>query len=507
MVDSTSLLLAATAIGALAFLARTAVLFGREPGGVDAWYYLAYARAFRQAPGLRVRLPQYLLQDQEQSYAPVFPSLLALLPDRILSRSFWAISPGIDCLTLTMLFLLALKLTAAPTVALVAALAYAVSPTLISETRALSPRSFGVFLHALSLVLLLRAAIGIPHWTWTAAALVSGALLFLSSATAMASYLFVSTCLAAVFHEPRYLVLPLLSMVLAWLGSFGHLGRVFVNYAHAVRYWVRHRRLFGAHPILDSPVYGGPRPRSSARPGDSGFMNQGFGPQMLRLLGENPFLLVLPFASESNSPWFSALFVWAASLSAFGVISTIVWPLRAFGPGRSYMKSAIFPTAYVLAAAIGTPQGLLSPAGLATLAALGASLVSVAFFLLYMRGKTNELNAHVPPGLRELTARLASLGEGGVVCLPGGYSDYVAYRSGRSVLWGSHSGSLQAFELVSPVWKERVEAAARRFGCRYLIVERTFVDPAVLVLDSRCRLLAHDSGFDLFDLAADSAPP
>ncbi len=126
--DSTSLLVAATAIGALAFFARTAVLLGREPGGVDSWYYLCYARAFRKAPGLKVGLPQYLLQDQQQSYAPIFPSLLALIPERILARIFWAISPGIDCLTLILLFLLALKLTAAPTVAVIAALAYAVSP-------------------------------------------------------------------------------------------------------------------------------------------------------------------------------------------------------------------------------------------------------------------------------------------------------------------------------------------------------------------------------------------
>lgn len=500
--DSTALLVAATAIGALAFLARTAVLFGREPGGVDAWYYLAYARAFRQRPALRVRLPQYLLQDEQQSYAPIFPSLLALLPEKILARSFWAISPGIDCLTLVFLFLLALKLTAAPTVALIAALAYAVSPTLISETRALSPRSFGVFIHAISMVLLLRAFIGVPHWSWTLGALLAGAFVYLSSATASASYVFVAACLSVALAEPGYLGLALASMAVAWVLSLGHLGRVFWNYAHAVRFWVRHRKFFGTHPILDSPLYGGPRRISSTRPGDPGFLGRGLASQMLRLLGENPFLLVLPIVGASQGLWPQALFLWAASLSAFGVIATVVWPLRAFGPGRNYMKSAIFPTAYVLAAAIGTPTGLLSAPGLATLAALGASVVSVIFFLIYMRKKKDELTAHVPPGLRAVAARLTSLPEGGVVCLPGGYSDYVTYRTGRAVLWGGHSGSLDKFELVSPVWRERVEDAARRLGVRYLVVESAFVDPAVLKLDAGCAHLAHEAGFDLFDLMA-----
>ena len=498
--ESTWLIAAAVGIGALAFFARTAVLLGREPGGVDAWYYLAYAKAFRKRPGLRVRLTHYILQDQEQSYAPVFPSLLALIPEKILARSFWAISPAIDCLTLTFLFVLALKLTASATVALVAALAYAVSPTLISETRALSPRSFGVFLHAVGLVLLMRGIIGEPHWYWTAGALLSGALVFLSSATAMASYLFVAASLSVCLSEWRYLGLAIGALVLAMVLSFGHLGRVFVNYDHSVRFWLRHRKLFGSHPILDSPIYGGPRPRTSHQPQEHGFLGQGLAAQMLRLLGENPFLLVLPIGRPTDGVWLIGLFIWAASLSAYGVIATVVWPLRAFGPGRNYMKSAIFPTAYVLAAAIGGPSGFLRPAGLATLAALGASAASVAFFLVYMRSKKNELTAHVPKGLRAVTKQLASLPPGGVVALPGGYSDFITFHSERDVLWGSHSGSLDKFELLSPVWQERVEVAARRFGVRYLVVERAFVEPAVLNLDRHCALLMESDGFDLYDL-------
>jgi hypothetical protein len=107
--------------------------------------------------------------------------------------------------------------------------------------------------------------------------------------------------------------------------------------------------------------------------------------------------------------------------------------------------------------------------------------------------------------LRAVAARLGSLPKGGVVCLPGGYSDYVTYQTERPVLWGSHSGSLDKFELVSPVWRERVEDAARRLGVRYLIVERAFVDPRALALDEGCAKAAQEDGFDLFDLQA--APP
>ena len=58
--------LVALPIVAFAFALRVGVHAGRPPGGVDTWYFLAYADAFRRRPGLDVRLPQYLLQDERQ---------------------------------------------------------------------------------------------------------------------------------------------------------------------------------------------------------------------------------------------------------------------------------------------------------------------------------------------------------------------------------------------------------------------------------------------------------
>ena len=57
-------------IALLAFGLRVIVHAGRTPGGVDTWYYLAYADAVRRRPSFDVRLPQYLLQDERQSYPP-----------------------------------------------------------------------------------------------------------------------------------------------------------------------------------------------------------------------------------------------------------------------------------------------------------------------------------------------------------------------------------------------------------------------------------------------------
>src|SRR6185295_1205842 len=98
-----------------------------------------------------------------------------------------------------------------------------------------------------------------------------------------------------------------------------------------------------------------------ARPG---FLGKSTAQQLGRLVGENPFLLALMLAGSGGYWWGHHLYAWAVALAGLSVVATILPPLRAFGPGRSYMKAAIFPTAYTLAYAIGTPARLLLPFGL-----------------------------------------------------------------------------------------------------------------------------------------------
>jgi peptidoglycan biosynthesis protein MviN/MurJ (putative lipid II flippase) len=89
-------------------------------------------------------------------------------------------------------------------------------------------------------------------------------------------------------------------------------------------------------------------------------------------------------------PWGPRLYAWALALVALAVVATLLPLLRAFGPGRTYMRAAVFPTAYVLAFGIGTPQGLLRPVGLATLESMALSLGAIGFFYAYTRSRDRD---------------------------------------------------------------------------------------------------------------------
>src|SRR5438045_6952788 len=104
-------LLVGMALVGLALYLRLRVFIGRQPGGVDTWYYLASAHALRSQKRLPISLPQYLLHDKTESYPAVFPLFLAMLSPRWLRSYFWLISPIIDAAQLLLLYLLAFRLT------------------------------------------------------------------------------------------------------------------------------------------------------------------------------------------------------------------------------------------------------------------------------------------------------------------------------------------------------------------------------------------------------------
>jgi hypothetical protein len=473
------------ALALLGFGLRVLVNVGRSPGGVDTWYYLAYADAVRRRPGLDVRLPQYLLQDERQSYPPLFPTLLSLFPRGLLRRHFWAVAPAVDCLHLLLLYWLAYKITGSLVVSALTGCLYAFTPQMVSETRSLNGRSLGALLHSLAVIAALRYVFGETAWPWLPAALLLGAALLLSAATSAAAYGFVCCALSLLDREPRYLLVAAGAVLLATLLSGGHYLRVIRNYVQAVAYWRRNRRRFGAHPVRESPIYGNPRAgpaHSGQRPG---FLGQTAARQLLRLLGENPFILALPLAPYGVFPWGPRLFWWAMSLAGLSVAATLLPLLRFLGPGRGYMKTAVLPTAYTLSAGIGTVAGFARPVGIVTLLGLGASVAAIGFFYWYIRNRPSEQTAFLPAGLAEAVARLARAPSGGFFCLPTVYADFACYSSGQPVLWGGHCGDLRRLEAVAPVITRPLPELFREHGVRYVLLETSYTSIEELRLEDQ----------------------
>ena len=488
---SSSLVLAPLVL--LSFALRIAIHLGRTPGGVDTWYYMAYADAFARQPGLEVRLPQYLLQDERQSYPPLFPSLLGLVPRRLRRRGYWLISPLLDAFHVAALMAFVLTTTGSVGAALVSGGVFALTPLLIAEARSLSGRAFASLSFSLAMLALL-AAVGSGSW-WVAAALLSATAVVLASGSMSAAYGFVSLVMTLVTGSPAYLACFVGALVLALFATGGHYGRVVVNYWHAVVYWWRNRARYGGHPIRNSPIYG----RANGAAAKPGFLGGNRLQQLARLLGENPFLLALPFVSDQGSASGHFAYWWATSLAVLVVLATLVPLLGAFGPSRGYMRATIVPTAYLLGLETTRPGWSAHPLAWATLLAGFGSCCAIGFFYWYARRRRTGQTTSAPEGLQRAAQRLGELPGGALFCLPTVYTDYACYHSGHPVLWGGHCGNLHRLEAIAPVVTRPLDQLFREYDVRYVLLETDYVGREELGLGDRLRPLSEYGTLTLYE--------
>ena len=501
VVAAVGLVLATVALGI-----RLGIHVGLQPGGVDTWYFLASAAELRRTKRLPIRLPQYLLQDPSESYPPGFIVFLALLPQRWLRRYFWLVSPLVDAAHLLLVYALTLRLTSSLLAAIVAGAVHALTPQLVSETRSLNPRAFGVLLNSITMYLILRSVIPVPStltshfgehpWYLFALAILFAAAVFLT--TTGVAFVVATASLTVVLGDARYLLLALAGLGSAVLLSGGLLLRVLANYVHAVRFWRRNLAFRGLHPILDSPIYG----RGRSEPvSASAWVGGGIVRSTVRLVGENPFLVPMLFVATPSLAvewWGQQMYWWAVAILIWSFAVTFVRPLRVFGPGYQFMKASVMPTAFSLALLIDGNQGNRLLAWVILAVSFALSVAAIGVLYVHLRARRSERTSSTPPGLTA-TAEALSRAEGdGVLCLPPMYADYVTFTSGKKVLWGGHSGDLSRFEAVHPVIRRPLEELIREYRLEFVLLDLSYTDASQIRLAHRLREISRHGEFALY---------
>ncbi|MBV8717419.1 MAG: hypothetical protein JOZ65_20340 [Chloroflexi bacterium] len=486
--DAMLFMLVGFALVGLALYLRLRIFIGKRPGGVDTWYYLASAEAIRKRKWLPISLPQYLLHDETESYPAVFPIFLALLPERWRKSYFWLISPLIDAIQLLLLYLLTFRLTDSVLAAGTAGLIYAVTPQLISETRNLNGRAFASLLQTLCMLVLLRSIIPSdgpsanitgPHdyGLWAIGVLLVAVLYNTHTSTTIA-FLVSAATLSVVFGERRLIVAGLAGLPLAVIMSGGYYLRVIRNHVYAAQFWLENVQFTRAHQVNDSPLFS--IHNGSGRPHRQHGLYRSSLSLFIRVIGENPFILPVLVTPIPANVWAAHMYWWAVAVLALSVLTTFGGPLRILGPGYHYMKTSVFPTAYVLSVTVNIQEGAISWVGLALVISVIASFAALAYFYRVMTARETEHTAQTPPDLAEAAAYLGTLPGERVLVLPTMYADFVAYGSHKAVVWGGHSGNLKKFAEFYPVLRRPIEYFVRRYNVDYILLDEAYVQPVRL---------------------------
>lgn len=500
----------AASLALLTLALRLLVHIGRTPSGVDTWYYLASADQLRRTRRLPISLPQYLLQDRTESYAPGFIVLLALLPRGLLVRNFWLVSPLVDTLHVLILYAAVYRLTDSVTTAALGGLIFAVVPQLVAETRSLNPRSLGTLLLSVSLLLMLRVTIpeqdatglrlgATPAIAVVAAVFAMAALLLTQSATGAVALAVASTTLAMVYADWRYIALPVAGAASAVVITRGFYGRILWNLWEAVRFWRRNVHLRGAEPIRDSPIYA-EAAAATARP----MRPRRKRWEVFRLFGENPFVVPMALTPPPATEWWGGhMYSWAIGVLAWATATTFVPGLRILGPGYMYLKASVFPTAVTLALTIG-PGTRGVPYEMLLAGAVVLSTIAIGIFVVYTRRRATERTSSVPADLITITRLLSAKPQDGVLVLPFMYADYVSYNARKSVLWGGHSGDLTRFEDVFPVVRRPFPELIERYGLKYALLDLGYVDLRTLRLSDILVEVERSGPFSLYEVKTSS---
>ena len=496
------------ALVGLALYLRLRVFMGRQPGGVDTWYYLASADALRAQKRIPIALPQYLFHDPKESYPVVFPLFLSLLPKDWLRRNHWLVSPLIDAVQLLLLYLLAFRLTDSVLAAGTAGLIYAVTPQLISETRNLNGRAFASLLQTLAMLALLRSAIpsigptavllGESQTVPTIVALLLIALLYNTHTSTTIAFLVSATVLSAVTANPRFILIGLAGLPLAVILSGGYYLRVIRNHLYAARFWARNIRWTRAHQVHDSPLLG-----SKTQRGEAGLYAKGWRSQAalaIRVLGENPFILAMLVTPIPENVWAFHTYWWAVAILVWSLLTTFGGPLRILGPGFHYMKASVFPSAYTLAVTVNMREGGLTAFDAALLTSFLGAFAALAYFYRVMDRRQTELTAQTPPDLANAAAFLRELPTGNVLVLPNMYADFVAYNAEKPVLWGGHSGNLSRLEEFFPVIRQPLRYFFQRYTIAYVMLDLVYTTPERLQIGDTTELLEAFGSFGVYQV-------
>ena len=447
--------------------------FAPQGIGIDHWFWKAYIQKYRTTGQFPPVLPQYLL-DQHQWYPPLFPLLMAKLPEAIFEKYSHILATFIDLIRLLLLMLAAYWFTGRINSVLAAGLVYSITPILISYNVQLNPRGLAaLFLDVIVLLLVWLIWHDGPYWGWGLVALVSGLILLTHK---MTTQLFWFSCIFAgvLFYDWRLVMLVPLSIVSALILSKGFYFNIFKAHWDIVSFWNRNWRWMTGHPVLESPIYGTPGYETPGKYFRTGF--KGLVRRLQYLLGFNPWgwagFLASLWMYVQVDPMQTRLTIedawmvqWLGLILLFMLLTTFIPFMRCLGNGYLYGYNAIFPAGLLIAMI----WGGLKHDKLVEYILYGTflfCLIGIAYYFWTLKqSKTQKVDEDMDHVLKHLK----DMPNGVVMCFPQHWHDLVAYKTNKKVLFGGHGFGFKLLEPIFPRLLKPVSEIIADYKVKYIL--------------------------------------
>lgn len=447
--------------------ARLAYIAVSVRNSVDHYYWILAARAYRAGGPLPVKIAdKYLLEDEHQSYPPLFGWLLGRLPERWVGGQ-WAVAIVQAAEVATAALLLAWASSQGHSLlglAIIIAV-YGTAPVLVAYNTQLASRAYGNLFFTASILALAAASDAnsvAAYVLWLTLAIAAGGAVILSHkmTTQLMAVLWPLWPLA--MGDPWMLLVVPAAIGLAIVVT-GWRFALLQWRAHAdiVSFWHQNWEWLGAHPFAHSPIYGEPERRDETTFHKRGW--RGMRAHAELAFGYLPLLWLAPLTLAWDPLPQGWVLVWALGTGGWALATLYVPLLRCLGGGHLYLFNAAAPTALWWAEALERAS-----IGTVVLFLIGLVLTLVALARGYYR------RARAPradPGFEAAVERLAASPPGRVAVFPLTAIEEVAFRTPHAVLWGAHGYGFRRLEILFPVFRKRISEILREHRCDWLLYD------------------------------------
>ena len=466
--------------------------------GIDAFFYMVYARAIRRQKRLPVRFDTYILDPGEQRYPPGFPLLIALFPERFIVKYNWLVNPVIDSLLGCGLGAFTWTATQNSTAVALALVAQILTPTLVHECSSMNSRIFGNVLFTVVMLIFFPVLLR-PEPLWVAALCLAGPALLMTHKMSTQNFLFVTIGLCLCLRSPWPMVPAAAIFASTLILTLGFYVKVLAGNIGILLFWRRNLQYLYVNMVYRSPVYNkNPEVQRLAAQDDAFFKPgiKGFVKNVVRMLDHDfllPLFLYVCWTSFAQWGRFEQqLAAWALLTYLFAAATTFIPPVRFLGEGIKYIKMAAFPMHYLLAAHVVAG----APPVVAAAFALCLGLNILKLFKIYKAVTT--ASPQDVGDLEPVFEHLRGAHGDGVLTMPYGLSESVAWHTDKKVLWGAHGGGFDTLDDFFPVLRRKLAKYFPKYKLDFLIVDTGYVDTRFLNLDAYFEPLVESGRFALY---------
>jgi hypothetical protein len=466
--------------------------------GIDSWYFLLCADIFRRTKKVPIKLPYYILDINEQWYPPIFPIILALIPQRFLKKYQWIISPLIDTIQMNLLFFIVFFLTKSIGAAFVGTLFYATSPILATQNSNLNSRGLGsLFLSCTILGLCGLTITATPIFLLYT--LLFGALVLYTHKLATQQLFFLMIGFSIFYLNPNFFFILVSIILIATILSGGFYFKILKGHIEILKFWKKNLPFLWAHQIYQSPLY---REKNKAitKRGCRGIVasQKWFNlakAQFIILFGAIAFYSLV---NRQNFTSVSKFFLnwYLINFLTVGIINYFP-PVKFLGEGQRYFMYGIFPASFLLSQLI-----FLSGLNMIIGGILFVIIILMNILLIHKIHTDQEKNilAIIDTNLNQVLDYINRLPKDNIMSFPVSHCDHIAFFCRKKTLWGGHSCGYDKLQPFFPILLEPIEHFIRTYNVSYCLFNKFYIDLDDLHLSLNYKILLENEKFWLLEV-------